>query len=56
MAEQMHSARLGKTFQVGFVVGGWLGGGGRLKIRLKLSAAQILPPASYLLSYSTLLG
>ena len=56
MAEQMHSARLGKTFQVGFMVDGWLGGGGRLKIRLKLSTAQILPPASCLLSYSTLLG
>ena len=23
MAEQMHSARLGKTFQVGFMVVGW---------------------------------
>ena len=56
MAEKMHSARLGKTFQVGFVVGGWLGGGGRLKIRLKLSTAQILSQISSLLSYSTLLG
>ena len=46
MAEQMHSARLGKTFQVECVVGGWLGGGGRLKIRLKLSTTQILPPVS----------
>ena len=50
------SARLGKTFPVGRLVGGWLGGGGRLKIRLKLSIAQILPPANYLQSYSALLG
>ena len=53
---KLHSARIGKTFPVGCLVGGWLGGGGRLKIRLKLSTAQILPPASYLLSYSTLHG
>ena len=42
MAEQKHSARLGKTFLVGCLVGGWLGRGERLRIRLKLSTAQIL--------------
>ena len=56
MAEQTHSARLGKTFPVECLVGGWLGRGEMLRIRLKLSTAQILSPVSELLSYSTRLG
>ena len=36
-AELQHSARLGKTFPVGCLMSGWLGGGERLRIRLKLS-------------------
>ena len=56
MAELKHSAGLDKTFLVSCMVGGWLGGGERLRIRLKLSTAQILSSVSQLLSYSTLLG
>ena len=46
MAEQKHSARLGKTFPVKCLVGGLLGRGERLRIRLKLSTAQIISPVS----------
>ena len=41
---KLHSARIGKAFPVGCLVGGWLRRGERLKIRLKLSTAQILSP------------
>ena len=46
MAEQKHSARLGKTFPVGCLVDGLLGRGERLRKRLKLSTAQIISPVS----------
>ena len=38
MVELKHSARLGKTFPVGWVAG-WVGGSEKLRIRLKLSTA-----------------
>ena len=38
IAELQHSARLGKTFPVGWL-GWWLGGSEKLGIRLKLSTA-----------------
>ena len=46
MAEQKHSARLGKTFPVGGLMDGLLVRGERLRIRLKLSTAQIISPVS----------
>ena len=44
LAELKHSATIGMTFPVGCLVAGWLGGLERLRIRLKLSTAQILFP------------
>ena len=56
IAELKHSARLGKIFSVRCMVGVWLGGGERLRIRLKLSIALILSLVSAELQHSARLG